>query len=203
MFHSGLKPTNVFMENDAVARRCHQILIQKTHSWVATPQLTTFIRLSSILNPFSFLPLVSLQMDSLLLAIMASWKLLSAILFQDGKQTYKVNLTHIPTCFISMPDSVIRWKKKKINTSECDQKTKTYICLKELSWNQDLSVSGQPFKTDHHFEKNSCIQKPNSILSFIYSISPNTSFYLANSTKLIKVWPFLFLWCKRNTLWFT
>lgn len=113
MFYSGLKPTNVFMENDAVARRCHQILIQKTHSWVATPQLTTFIRLSSILNPFSFLPLVSLQMDSLLLAIMASWKLLSAILFQDGKQTYKVNLTHIPTCFISMPDSVIRWKKKK------------------------------------------------------------------------------------------
>lgn len=42
MFYFGLKPTNVFMEDDAVDRRCHQIcLIQKTQSWVATPQVTT------------------------------------------------------------------------------------------------------------------------------------------------------------------
>lgn len=31
--------------------------------------------------------------------------------------------------------------------------------------------------TDHHFENNSCTQNPNSILSSLYRISPDTGFY--------------------------
>lgn len=90
-----------------------------------------------------------------------------------------------------------------IDSSEWDQKTKMWRYLKQLNLNQDLSMVGQLFKMDHHSENNFHSQNPNSILSYIYRISPDTSFYPANSTKLIKVWLPLFLWCKRKTFWFT
>lgn len=38
-----------------------------------------------------------------------------------------------------------------------------------------------------HFEHKSYTQNPNSILSYILRISLDTSFYLANFTKIIKV----------------
>lgn len=136
MFYSGPKPTKVFTEKDAVGRRCHQTcLIQKTKSWVATPQFTTTAGIHPISSPFStppppprnfLFPTPSGSVHGILIPCDCSQlKTSHQPLFPDGQQTYQVNLMYYPDTFQQHARFGYEEKKKrKIHTSECDQKNK-------------------------------------------------------------------------------
>lgn len=120
--------------------------------------------------PFCFMSLLGLQMNSLCdhsQLKMSKWPFCFKM---ANSPPYKVNTTCIPTASNSMPGLVIRgWK---INTTECDQKTKQKSAV--LKWRAQCIQ--QPIRADCHSQTT-----PSSILALSAGSHPTQ----ANSTKLI------------------